>query len=347
MIQKNRTTFKLVSILLALILLINFSLQNEVEAGVASDFLQLDGLPGELADGSINVLLSGAGFGGAVFELGNSIYDSGTGLIKVLSGNANAMDYIDLGINLAATGAIIATIATGGAAIPVIVAVTAGVKIAKELSKHIKNIIAAPRTLKKVASWLKKHIGNPILNFLGVYKPNIYIYSNENIEVHVKLEPYEYITESIPQYDEDEGWKAYIFSGSINGVNDYLFYEAKIPDQGLQRKEGFVIHHETLEEDMEMVLLMYGFNEKEKDDFLEYWTDKLADGKDYVFYPQYNDTLEKIMPITITPAPDNIFRIWFLIEELEEVKEFEIIHEVEKIKRLDYTVVEWGGICSK
>jgi hypothetical protein len=281
-----------------------------------------------------------------VFELGNSIYDTGTGLIKAFNGDAGALDFIDLGINIAATGAIIATIATAGTAIPVIVAVTAGVQIAKEVFKHVKNIKDLPRTFKKVGSWLKKHIGNPILNFLGVYKPNIYIYSQEDIKVNVKLAPYEFITESIPLYDEREGWNALVFKGSLNGNNDYLFYEACIPDKGLQRNEGFIIKSTALEEDMEKMLGLYGFNSKEKDDFLKYWTVKLDDDKDYVFYPQNNDILASIMPITVTPSPDNIFRVWFLIEELGADKDFRIIDEVETIERLDYTVVEWGGILS-
>jgi len=347
MVFRNKTTLKLASILLMLILLINFSFFHKVEAGVASDFMELDGLSGKLLDGSIDILLSGAGFGGAVFELGNTIYDTGTGLIKALNGKASVMNYIDLGINTAAVGAIIAGIATGGAAIPVIVAVTVGIKIVKELVHYVKIAKAAPKALKKAASWLKKHIGNPILNFLGVFKPNIYIYSKEDIEVNVKLKPYGYITQAIPDYDEKNGWNAYVMRGSINGRNDYLFYEARIPDKGLQRNEGFVINSKTLEEDMEIMLTLYDFNKKEKDDFLEYWINKLTDKKEYVFYPQYNDILEKIMPVAIKPQPDNVFRVWFLIEESEENKDFRIIREVEKIERLDYTVIEWGGILAE
>jgi len=340
----KKTTFRLITILLAITLLINFSVRLDVNAGVASDFLQLDGTSGVLLDGSIDILLSGAGFGGAVFELGNSIYDTGKGIIDVLNGKAKPMDYVDLGINIAATGAIIAAIATGGASIPIIVAVTVGVKIAKEMVKYFKAVKAAPRALRKVGSWLKKHIGNPILNFLGVFKPNIYIYSENDIDVHVKLEPYNYITESIPAYDKENGWNAHVIRGSINGKNDYLFYEAIIPDEGLQREEGFSIHGKTLTEDMDNMLDMYGFNKKEKDDFLEYWAKKLADGRDYVFYPQYEDILKNIMPITIEPMPDSVFRVWYLIEELKEGTVLSPISKVDQIDRSDYTVVEWGGI---
>lgn len=345
-IQKNPLTVKLLSVLLILSLVITFAVRDIAEAGVVSDFLGLEGLEGQFIDGATDILLSGAGFGGAVYELGNSIYDTGVGLVKVFGGSANALDYVDLGINTVAAGAIIAGIVTGGASIPVIVAVTVGVKIAKGLISYFKAYTAASPALKKIASWLKKHIGNPILNFLGVYKPNIYIYCDEDIDVNVKIEPYALITQSIPQYDQKNGWNALVKNGSIDGRNDYLFYEARIPDQGLQREEGFFIRGLDLAADMEEMLDRYGFNQKEKDDFLAYWNHKLSAERDYVFYPQGNEILERIMPLTVTPQPDTIFRIWFLIEEPNSNKDFHVITGVEKINRCHYTVVEWGGICS-
>ncbi len=344
--RRNYLTVKLLSVLLILALVISFSVRDVVEAGIVSDFLGLEGLEGQLIDGATDILISGAGFGGAVYELGNSIYDTGVGLVKVFSGSAKATDYVDLGINTVAAGAIIAGIVTGGASIPVIVAVTVGVKIAKGLVSYFKAYTAASPALKKIASWLKKHIGNPILNFLGVYKPNIYIYNDKDIDVNVRIEPYAFITESIPLYDQDKGWHAMVRNGSINGRNDYLFYEARIPDAGLQREEGFIIHGDTRREDMEKMLARYGFNLVEKDDFLEYWISKLSNQRDYVFFPQENDILEDIMPLAVAPQPDAIFRIWFLIEEMDGDKAFTVITDTEKIARQGYTVVEWGGIMA-
>lgn len=353
MFNKNKTTFKLIVILLILVFTIQISLQNAAQADVASDFLQLDGLEGAIVDGSITLILNTAGCGGAVFELGNSIYDAQKGLIKVMGGEATTMDYIDLGVNVASAGVIIAALATGGAAIPILVAATVGVKIFKELVKNYKVFKATPKAIKKIASWLKKHIGNPILNFLGVYKPNIYIYSKKDINVCVKLEPSEYITKSDPPYNLVQGWKSSVWNGSINGCNDFLFYEARIPEKGLQTEEAFIVRGALLKKDMELILDLYGFNQIEKDDFLTYWVEQLSTQKDYVFYPQGGDILQEIMPLTVLPTPDHIFRLWFLIREADTMQinagslPFKILNEVERIQRLDYTVVEWGGIMEE
>ncbi len=344
--QKNKITVRLLFALIILVLLITFSVQQEAESGIVSDFLELNGTEGFVVDSAFSFVLSGAGFGGAVFELGNSFYDIGSGLVKAFSNNATGMDYIELGINSAAAGGLIAGIVLGGASIPVIVAVTVGVKICADFAKNIITSVKVVQAMSTIGSWLKKHIGNPLLNFLGVYKPNIYIYCPKDITANVKIEPYQYITASIPAYDQQEGWNAKVERGSINGTNDYLFYEARIPDQGLQREEGFVMHGQRLKADMEQMLDRYGFNEKEKGDFLEYWGDKLTGKKNYVFYPQGRDTLDSIMPLTIVPRPDSVFRLWFLIEEFNEQKDFKIIDQVKKIERYNYTVVEWGGVCS-
>lgn len=346
MMRSNQTTLKLVAVLLILTLVITFSLQQIAEAGVVSDFLGLKGTEAFVVDSAFSVVLSGAGFGGAVFELGNTFYDVGTGLVKAFSGGATTMDYIDLGINAAAAGGIIAGIILGGASVPIAVAVIVGVKICVEVAKKIVSAVKIAKGIEKIGSWLKKHIGNPLLNFLDVYKPNIYIYCSKDVTVNVKVGPSGYITASIPEYNEEEGWNASVERGSINGVNDYLFYEARIPDQGLQREEGFLIHGRSLRQDMERMLDLYLFNTKEKDDFLAYWGDKLTGEKDYVFYPQGSDRLDQIMPLTIVPRPDSVFRLWFLIEEVNAQKDFKVIDKVEKIERYNYIVVEWGGVCA-
>lgn len=50
------------------------------------------------------------------------LYDTGKGIITVSGGKGSALDYIDLGINIVATGAIIAGLALGSPTIPIIVA---------------------------------------------------------------------------------------------------------------------------------------------------------------------------------------------------------------------------------
>lgn len=186
---------------------------------------------------------------------------------------------------------------------------------------------------------------------IPVYKPNIYIYSSRDMTVNVKLSPYDRITESIPLYDKYNGWNANIFNGSINGINDYLFYEAFIPDKGLQKEKGWVINSESgstgrdsLKKDLSHILDIYRFNAKEKKDFLEFWCNKLDSKTSYAVFPQDTTTVDKIMPVDISPSPDNIFRLWFYFSPVNGKADITAPNSIENIQRSDYTVVEWGGL---
>lgn len=54
-----------------------------------------------------------------------------------------------------------------------------------------------------------------------------------------------------------------------------------------------------------------GFNEQEILDFIEYWTDYLEPGVDYVMYPLLTEGVDAEMPVRFSVQPDNIFRLWF------------------------------------
>lgn len=184
---------------------------------------------------------------------------------------------------------------------------------------------------------------------IPVYKPNIYLYSDNDMTADVKLYPSEWITCSEPLYNEATGWQASIFKGSLNGSEDYLFYEAVVPDEDFQKQQGWIIqaggHHEALE----AILDKYAFNEKEKKDFLEFWSGSgmLDSNQCYAVYPQDNSIVDGIMPLVVNPVPDHVYRIWFYFvpgekgfTDLDPVK-------VVKIERDGFTAVEWGGMIKR
>ncbi|HOJ10141.1 MAG TPA: hypothetical protein PK733_06065 [Clostridiales bacterium] len=191
---------------------------------------------------------------------------------------------------------------------------------------------------------LRREIPDPSTG-IPVYKPNIYLYSDANMSVNVKLYPGHWITLSDPIYPENEGWTAQIVNGSLNGKGDYLFYEALVPDSDFQKKNGWKIRWNSRRNDIIKILDKYSFNEKEKSDFLEYWTEKLVHSKDYIFYPQENIQVDTIMPVILSKEPDNIFRIWFYIEPNEGQDTLEPEQNM-VINRNGFTVVEWGGILA-
>jgi len=198
---------------------------------------------------------------------------------------------------------------------------------------------------------LRREIPDPSTG-IPVYKPNIYLYANDNYYINVKVYPEHWITASEPEYMLGTGWNASIIDGSINGEGDYLFYEAIVPDEGFQKNYGFLIKSDNIVKDIENVLEMYGFNEKEKCDFLEYWIEKLEKDTSYIFYPQQNKEVDLVMPIVLSKEPDNIFRLWFYIEPLSEENAKDLNNKIikpdniEKIKREGFYLIEWGGILA-
>jgi hypothetical protein len=173
-------------------------------------------------------------------------------------------------------------------------------------------------------------------------KPNIYLYSDRDLTAQVRLSPERAITVSEPIYRPGKGWLAQIRDGSLNGAGDFLFYEALVPDSVWQKKEGFVIHAASREQDMAFMLGEYGFNEKETRDFIDYWAKYLSGDGDYVFYPQETSAVDRVMPLSITPQPDYVSRIWFYAEPL--VIAPEPVTSPETIFRDGFYVVEWGVI---
>jgi len=176
-----------------------------------------------------------------------------------------------------------------------------------------------------------------------VRKPNIYIYPNEKMDIHVQLRFPNggKIIESTPQYLN--GWNIQVEpSGIINNQYQYLFYEARIPEM-LQRKSGWIIEGENLEDFFTQNLSNLLYSQKEISDFLEYWIPLLEFDKTYVIYPHYSDELSQVIDIYFSIPPDNIIRVLYLIEEYDGINQVQIPH-VKEYKREGFTVLEWGVV---
>ena len=131
----------------------------------------------------------------------------------------------------------------------------------------------------------------------------------------------------------------------------YLFYESTTDGFHYQTEEGFFVpaDKEAREAVFRRILTAYGLNEQEIADFVDYWVDRLPEGKSYLMYPQLTEAADAYMPVEITPVPDRIFRIWFVYESLEEENAADIASkipepEITRFEREGFTVVEWGGI---
>lgn len=178
---------------------------------------------------------------------------------------------------------------------------------------------------------------------VNVYKPNIYFYAPELLEISVEFLEEHLLTETIPEYSF--GWDTTVCGdGQIicqDEPYDFLFYESLADASLFETESAWVIYADTREEQLLEVLALYDFNEKETADFIEFWMEKLEAGVDYVMYPQDTVCVDRQMPMVIVPEPTRITRIWFGFEKYAG-QTFET-PQVTPIEREGFTVVEWGG----
>lgn len=189
-----------------------------------------------------------------------------------------------------------------------------------------------------------KGLGRKPGDNIGAYKPNIYIYPEEVTEVRVTFDIPGLLEEVIPEYPGEWLVEAHpdgILIAEDGEAYSFLFYESMTWPWLYQTDEGWFVEADKRSEQMEAVMLSYGFTEQETADFVEYWTVKLDAGADYAMYPQLTETVDIAMPIVVEPAPDSQFRLWFAFEK-DGIVEAAAVPEF--IERDGFSAVEWGGV---
>ena len=177
-----------------------------------------------------------------------------------------------------------------------------------------------------------------------LYKPNIYIYPDEQIQLSVKLNfPMggEIVT-SIPDYGT--GWNVMIdTTGLINNTYSYLFYESTQPDVW-QRNDGWVIETDKLESFFRQNMIDYGFKGREIDDFIEYWIPRLTTYPLYSIYPQKKSIIDNVVRLDFSKQPENILRLFYVIKGCNQLQDKVSNPAIDSFKREGYFVTEWGVV---
>ena len=177
------------------------------------------------------------------------------------------------------------------------------------------------------------------------YKPIIYIYPEENMDVNVKVSNPELFTVTYPKYDDEWKVKA-LTDGTLidkNGKKYYaLYWEGYNKTVNKIKEDGFVVKGEDTAVFLEEKLEILGLNYKERNEFIMYWLPKLEDNKYNYIRFQTIDEINSDMELKINPEPDTLIRVRMEYKPLKnkiKVKE----QELEKVGRNGYVVVEWGG----
>ncbi len=179
---------------------------------------------------------------------------------------------------------------------------------------------------------------------ISIDKPNIYIYPKESTILDVSLEFPQggKIVKSIPEYGD--GWKNLTVepNGMINDQYEFLFYESRQQDY-CQYYNGWVIKRENLPTFFNDNMKATGFNEKEINDFIEYWVPRLNKYNYYALYPQYKNDIDKLVKLEISEKPDNILRLFYVIDGIDEKIDL-TEPNIPEFDRSGFVVTEWGGI---
>lgn len=179
-------------------------------------------------------------------------------------------------------------------------------------------------------------------------KPVIYLYPKKKQNVKVSVNPAGGLLESIPEMGKGWSVTAYsdgrIYDKKTKKDYPYLYWESVDSNVEIDTSKGFVVESSSVEGFFAEKLAILGLSEKEIADFNEYWVPELTKyGKPYIFITFYSQKrIDDEAPLTISPKPDSVIRVYFDHKALDEPIECEE-QALEHAERSGFAVVEWGG----
>ena len=179
------------------------------------------------------------------------------------------------------------------------------------------------------------------------YKPIIYIYPKEDMDLKIKLGNTKDLLYTYPKYNNI--WNVRV--SKDGNIYDYdtkrnyygLYWEAN-DNYKLNMNEGFVVKGEDSVKFLEEKLEILGLNEYEINEFIIYWIDKLESNK-YNFI-SFRNPKDINMPLEFSEKPDTLIRVMMDFKGLDEPIKVKEQH-LTKVERTGFTIVEWGGTYHK
>ena len=177
-------------------------------------------------------------------------------------------------------------------------------------------------------------------------KPVIYLYPEEETDVHVELE----LTESdlattYPKYNNGWDVTAYPDGTLLNKADGshhrYLFWDAVNCRTHFDFSKGFCVAGSDTESFLKEKLSDMGLTESEMNEFIVYWLPRMERNK-YNLISFQDEAYTNSAKLHITPTPDSICRVFMTYVPLENEVDIEP-QQLTSFDRNGFTVVEWGG----
>ncbi len=180
-------------------------------------------------------------------------------------------------------------------------------------------------------------------------KPVIYLYPEKTMNIKVELDFQGEIIADYPDYNPAiSGWDviAYVDGRLINKADNkeysYLFWEGNPKNiYNFDLSHGFIVEGRDTKWFLQEKLSEIGLTPKEYNEFIVYWYPLMKNNTYNLIHfagKKYTDTA----PLTITPEPDSMLRVFMVFKPLDEPIEIKP-QEITPFKRNGFTVVEWGG----
>jgi hypothetical protein len=147
-------------------------------------------------------------------------------------------------------------------------------------------------------------------------KPNIYVEAKEEIEFELEFtDPKQEFLATTPYLEEGNKWKVKVKDEKFNvdGVDyGYLFYDARGALKHFQFADGVCSSREAMIEMMEKDLKALGHSKRSLKDFSVHWRVKIPNYPYYCLYPQYNQEMDKAVPINVSVEAE-VSRVLYIV----------------------------------
>lgn len=181
----------------------------------------------------------------------------------------------------------------------------------------------------------------------GCGKPVVYLYPTKTQNVNVRVSAN--VTVSDPTYNPATGWNALAQPNgqlTVNGrAYDSLFWEGTGSGLYPGITSGTVVKRADAVATIRSQLLQQGLNQKESNDFLAYWQNKIPDTP-YVRLTWFNTAqMDQLAPLSVTPKPDTSLRVFLDMAGYDYPVTIPTQHFTQT-ERKGFTLVEWGGLIN-
>ena len=174
-------------------------------------------------------------------------------------------------------------------------------------------------------------------------KPVIYLYPEEVTDVTVRLDYSGRLTCTYPAYKN--GWTVTAApDGTLTDASgqtyNYLYWEG----EGTERYDfsrGFCVAGADTAAFLEDALAQLGLTRKEANEFIVYWLPRMEQSP-YNLIAFQQEAYTDAAPLTVTPAPDSILRVFMAWQPLEAPVDIPA-QTLPAFDRHGFVLVEWGG----